>query len=449
MINDMTKGNPGRLILFFSMPILLGNIFQQLYTMVDTIIVGKAIGTEALAAVGLTGAPTFLILGFVTGVTGGFAVIVAQCFGAKDEKGVRESVANSVVLSVVITVLLTIFAIVTTKPLLDFMNTPANVYQDAYTYIMIIYIGIACNMLYNMVACIIRALGDSKTPLYFLAFSSVVNIALDLLFIIVFKMGVAGAAWATIIAQGLSGYLCICYAMKKYPILHLRKEDFVITKHSVRKHLGLGLPMAFQFSITAVGVIIIQSALNKFGSDRIAAFTAACKVEMLVTQPAVTFGTAIATYAGQNMGANNPKRIKDGVRKTILLGMGFCVISSGIVLFFGEALTSLFVKGSQPEVVSAAQQYLNILAIAFPLLYLLYIYRNVLQGIGRGFMPLMAGVIELAMRTFVAFTLPAYLGYTAICLASPIAWIGATIPLFIAYTIVIRRYVNGREVIYN
>lgn len=449
MINDMTKGNPGRLLLYFSLPILLGNIFQQFYSMVDTIIVGKAISTEALAAVGLTGALSFLILGFVTGVTGGFAVIVAQCFGAKDEKGVRESIANSFVLSIFITIILTIFAVVTTKPLLNLMNTPENVYQDAYTYILIIYLGIGCNMLYNMVACIIRALGDSKTPLYFLALASIVNIVLDLVFILNFNMGVAGAALATIISQGLSGILCVIYGMKKYPVLHLRKEDFVITKESIRKHLSIGLPMAFQFSITAIGVIIIQSALNTFGSDKIAAFTAACKVESFVVQPANTICTAIATYAGQNMGANNPKRIHDGVRASLWISAICCIVSSAIVFLFGKSITSLFVNGYQPEVINSAQLYLNILGIAFPFLYLLSVYRSVLQGMGYGFMTLIAGITELGMRVLVAVLLPAYLGYTAVCVASPVAWIGATIPLIIVYTIIMKRLLKGKEMIYN
>lgn len=448
MTNDMTKGSPSKLLLYFSIPILIGNLFQQLYNMVDTIIVGKAISTDALAAVGLTGPLSFLILGFVLGITGGFAVVVAQNYGAKDEQGVKQSVANSLVLCIAFTIILTAFAVLTTHPLLKLMNTPENIYKDAYVYIIIIYIGIGCNMLYNMVACIIRALGDSKTPLYFLALSSVVNIVLDLVFILVFGWGVAGAAIATIIAQGLSGVLCLIYANVKYPILHLRKEHFVITRDSLRKHLGIGLPMAFQFSITAVGVIILQSALNTFGSQKIAAFTAASKVEQLVTQPASTFGTAIATYTGQNLGANNPKRIKEGVRQMIFISLGFCVLSSAIVFLFGEALTSLFVRGHQPEVIASATMYLNILAISFPMLNLLYIYRNALQGMGKSFVPLMAGVSELVMRSLVAFLLPAFMGYTAICLASPIAWLGAMVPLMITYYVVIHRVLSGKERIY-
>lgn len=409
MTNDMTVGSPAKHILFFTIPILLGNVFQQLYSMVDTIIVGKFINADALAAVGLTGALSFLILGFVFGITSGFAVVASQAFGAKDEEALRNSIATSIVLSVIITILLTVLSIGSTRFMLTIMNTPENIFEDAYIYILIIYIGIGCSMLYNMLACILRALGDSKTPLYFLIISSLLNIVLDLLFIISFHMGVAGAALATIIAQGVSGVLLFIYAKKHYPILSLHRSDFKLTKHGIKKHLALGLPMAFQFSITALGVMILQSALNLFGSAKIAAFTAASKVEQLVSQPAGTFGTAVATYAGQNHGAGNPERIRDGIRKAILLSLLCSVVASIIVVCFGRNLTSMFLDGSHPDIVNDAQIYLTISAIFFPFLHLLFIHRNALQGIGRSFVPMMAGVAELVVRGIAAFTLPSIL----------------------------------------
>lgn len=439
MTSDMTTGSPTKHILFFSIPILIGNVFQQLYNMVDTIIVGKCINTKALAAVGLTGPLSFLVLGFMIGITSGFGVIVAQYFGAKDEKSLRNSIATSIVLCTIITVILTTLALLFTSSLLNIMNTPDDVYEDAKTYIAIIFMGIACSMLYNMVACVLRALGDSKTPLYFLILSSVLNIILDLGFILLFNMGVAGAALATIISQGVSGILSLLYAKQKYKILTLHREDFSITTAAIRKHLALGLPMALQFSITAIGVIILQSALNLFGSIKIAAFTAASKVEQIVSSPAGTFGASVATYTGQNHGAHNYKRIRSGVRSSLILTLICSVIASMIVFFLGESLTGLFVQGSQPEVIESAQLYLNMLAIFFPFLNILFIYRNVLQGVGRSFVPLLAGVAELIMRALVAFTLPSRIGFLGVCLASPIAWVGACIPLIPTYYILIHQ----------
>lgn len=436
---DMTKGEPFRLILWFSIPLLLGNIFQQLYSMVDTIIVGNVLGKEALAAVGTTGPLNFLILGFAMGITSGFAVSVAQRFGAGDEEGLRKTVASAIILCAMFTVLLTAISVTGAKAMLRMINTPDDIFDGAYQYIVVIFGGIATMMLYNMLACILRALGDSKTPLYFLILSSILNITLDLLFVIVLKMGVAGAAWATVISQGISGILCFIYIKVKFPILKLRKEDFAVELHRYKRHLLIGLPMAFQFSITAIGTVILQGALNLFGTSKIAAYTAASKVEQLVTQPAGTFGVTMANYAGQNLGADRVDRIKEGVTKCTILTLCFAVLASAILFLFGEPLTSLFLEGDQPEVMEAALQYLRICAIFFPFLNMIFVYRNMLQGIGRSFMPLMAGVFELIARSTVAFTLPQAIGYTGICLAGPFAWIAAAVPLGISYFVVMKR----------
>lgn len=439
MTNDMTKGSPLRHILFFSIPILIGNIFQQLYNMCDTIIVGRYVGTNSMGAVGSTSALSFLILGFVLGITSGFGVIIAQAFGAKDEEKLKESLATSTVLCIIITIILTVIAMTTCKTLLTWMNTKESMFQDAYTYIMIIYAGIACSMVYNMVSCILRALGDSKTPLYFLLFSSALNIVLDLLFIIKFDLGVAGAGYATILSQGISGLLCFIYMFKKFPMLLLGKRHFKLKLHTICQHLAIGLPMAFQFSITAIGVIILQSALNLFSESKISAFTAASKIEQLAMQPSITFGTAIATYAGQNYGAGNIKRIKQGVHASIFLSLCFAVLSSALMIFGGKTFTNLFLDQYNADVINSSQHYLNLLAIFFPFVNLLFIYRNVLQGIGRNLVPFLAGVIELILRSIVAFTLPSFLGFTGICLASPLAWIGACLPLCITYLIVMHK----------
>ena len=436
---DMTQGEPFKLILWFSVPLLLGNIFQQFYNMVDTIIVGKILGTQALAAVGTTGPLNFLVLGFASGITSGFAVLVAQRFGAGDEREMKKAVAAAVELTVGFTVVLTLAATLGAKGLLHLINTPEDIFQGAYEYIVVIFGGMFTMMLYNILACFLRAIGDSKTPLYFLIVSSILNVVLDLVFIINFNMGVAGAAWATVISQGISGVLCFIYMMKKYPMMHLSKEDFKAEKWMYTRHLFIGLPMAFQFSITAIGTVILQGALNLFGSATIAAYTAAGKVEQLVTQPALSFGVTMANYSGQNLGADRVDRIKEGVAKCSVLTLIFAVFASLILIFFGEPLTKLFIDGNQPEVVDTAMVYLRICAMFFPFLNMIFVYRNMLQGVGKSFMPLMAGVFEMIARTVVSFTLPGIIGFTGICLAGPIAWMAAAIPLGITYFIEIKK----------
>ncbi|SFR62373.1 MATE family efflux transporter [Anaeromicropila populeti] len=443
MTNDMTTGNPAKIIFLFALPILLGSVFQQFYSMADTIIVGRFIDYKALAAVGSTGSMSFLILGFVMGLSSGFAVIVAQRFGAKDEEGVRRSVATSIFLCTITTIIFTTLSMVIARPLLVVMNTPDDIFQEAYTYIMIIFAGTGAIMFYNMASSILRALGDSKTPLYFLIISSILNIILDIVFIVTFKMGVAGAALATVVSQIISVILCVFYMIKHYPILHLTRKDFQLNSTFAWKHLSLGLPMAFQFSITAIGVIILQSSLNLFGSVKIAAFTAASKVEGLVCQGAPTFGVAMANYTGQNLGADNIPRIRKGVVASSFLTLGFSFAASFIVILFAEPLTKLFITDVDPmvldEIYAGAREYLKMCAIFFPSLFLLFIYRNVLQGIGKSFWPLMGGVIELVIRSIVAFTLPKVIGYTGICLAGPLAWVGACVLLFIAYIVTFRK----------
>ena len=294
----MTRGNPTRLIISFTLPVLFGNLCQQLYGMVDSIIVGRAISMEALAAVGATSGISFLVIGCIQGLTAGFSVITAQRFGAGDYEGVKRSVATSALLSLAATVLLTAAGILTARPLLEVMNTPADIIEDSYAYIIVIYYGVAATAFYNLLSCIIRALGDSKTPLIFLVFASFLNVALDLLFIIIFHMGVGGAAWATVLSQGVSGLLCLGYAWRRFPLLRMEKRHWTFDWSYAWKHLRLALPMAMQFVITGTSVLVNQAVLNLFGS-------AASKIHMLSEQVAVSFGTAMATYAGQNYGAGN------------------------------------------------------------------------------------------------------------------------------------------------
>jgi len=439
MTKDMTTGNPVKLILFFSIPLLIGNVFQQFYSMVDTIIVGRYVGVHALAAVGVTGSLSFLILGFTFGLTGGFSVIIAQRFGANDENGLRKSVAISTILCVVSTAIITLISVLSARPVLSLMNTPDDIINDATAYIIIIYAGTCATVFYNMIAGILRSLGDSKTPLYFLILSSILNIILDLFFIITLNMGVKGAAYATVISQGISGILCLIYALKKYPILKLKKEDWKWDGNFALKHLKVGIPMALQFSITATGVMVLQTALNSFGSIVIASYTAASKVEQIVTQPAISFGTTMATFCGQNLGAGKIDRIKEGVKKGSIITIIISIIAAIVLLLFGRTLSTLFISRDQIEALNYSQKYLNTVAIFLPILGMLFIYRNSLQGIGDAFIPMMAGVAELIARVVVAFTLPAFIGYLGICLASPVAWIGATLPMAIKYKLLIKK----------
>lgn len=423
LTRDMTSGSPGKMILQFSIPLFLGYLFQQLYSMVDTVIVGRWVGENALAAVGSTGAISFLVMGFVMGVSSGFAVVTSQRFGAENREGVRRSVGTSIWLCVIIAVLLTLLSVLTARPLLVLMNTPENIIEDAAAYILIIYLGIGATIYYNAAASILRALGDSRTPLYFLILSSFLNIGLDLLFILSFSAGVAGAALATVISQLVSAILCTFYAIRKYPILRLKKEDFQLQWHTCWAHLRIGLPMALQFSVTAIGVMVLQGALNLFGSTAIAAYTAASKVEMLVTQPFNAFGTTMATYCGQNRGAGSFSRIRKGMRIALLFTLITCFVAALINFLLGEAITRLFLENPTPEILQYSQQYLNTVAIFYPLLGILFLFRNGLQGMGEALMPFLGGVGELAARFLVATLLPPILGYAGICLASPAAWL--------------------------
>lgn len=434
----MTEGSPFKLILAFSVPLLLGNLFQQFYNMVDSIIVGQFVGQEALAAVGATGSMVFLVLGFCTGIASGFGVVVSQSFGAGDQKALRNYVAVSLLLSAAVTVVLTALTMVTAVPLLNLMRTPQNIMDGASSYLLVIYGGLGATLYYNVLSCVLRGVGDSRTPLYFLIVSSLLNVALDLLFVVVFHFGVAGAAYATVIAQGVSAVLCFMYMFKKFPMLRLVKEDFRVRWYTVVKLFRVGLPMALQFSITAVGVMILQSAINDFGSEVVASYTAASKVENLATQIMITLGTAMATYCGQNMGAGRFDRVKEGVRKSYLIAILSTVMAILVAGAAGGWIVTWFIPNPSKEVLGYATQYLDTICYYFIFLAFLFLYRNVLQGLGNGFLPMMCGVAEMVMRTFVAFALADRWGYMAICLASPLAWLGASIPLWVGYQIQIR-----------
>ncbi len=435
---DMTVGNPTKIILNFTLPIFIGNVFQQFYNMADAVIVGKFVGTKALAAVGSTGTIMFLIYGFVVGMTAGFTVLTAQKFGAGDLPAMRRTVAGASILSLIIGLILTAAFMLLMEPWLHLMNTPSDIYADAYSYIMIISGGILAQMLYNLLASILRALGNSKVPLYFLIFSALLNIALDLFFIIVFHMGAAGAAIATIISQGVSGLLCLVYIIKKVPILHMTREDWHPEGALLKRQMQIGIPMALQYSITAIGTMMVQSSLNILGSTLVAAFTAASKIEQVVTQAYVALGTTIATYGAQNMGAGNIPRIRKGFRSSTIIGIVYSFAAAALVMTVGKYMSYLFVSEDMALIIDSVDIYLKCVGAFFIPLTIVNIYRNGIQGLGYGLLPMMAGVAELIGRGVVAVIAARQHSYLGVCLASPAAWVLAAALLLVMYFYIVK-----------
>lgn len=435
---DMTVGNPTKIILNFTLPIFIGNVFQQFYNMADAVIVGKFVGTKALAAVGSTGTIMFLIYGFVVGMTAGFTVLTAQKFGAGDLPAMRRTVAGASILSLIIGLILTAAFMLLMEPWLHLMNTPSDIYADAYSYIMIISGGILAQMLYNLLASILRALGNSKVPLYFLIFSALLNIALDLFFIIVFHMGAAGAAIATIISQGVSGLLCLVYIIKKVPILHMTREDWHPEGALLKRQMQIGIPMALQYSITAIGTMMVQSSLNILGSTLVAAFTAASKIEQVVTQAYVALGTTIATYGAQNMGAGNIPRILKGFRSSTIIGIVYSFAAAALVMTVGKYMSYLFVSEDVALIIDSVDIYLKCVGAFFIPLTIVNIYRNGIQGLGYGLLPMMAGVAELIGRGVVAVIAARQHSYLGVCLASPAAWVLAAALLLVMYFYIVK-----------
>lgn len=433
MVRDMTSGNPTKLLLSFAVPMLIGNIFQQLYNMVDAVVVGQFVGVDALGAVGATGSITFFVIGFIIGLMNGFAIIISQRFGASDEAGLRRAVTMSILLAGVVTVVMTVLSVSFARPLLTLMNTPGDIYEDAYEYLLIMFAGTFTIVFYNLAASILRALGDSRTPLIFLVIASVLNVVLDLLFVLQFNQGVAGVAYATVISQAVSAMLGFIYMFWKFPLLRIRRSDWRIEKPMIRELLRLGLPAGFQNSVTAIGVMALQTAVNGLGSTAVAAYTAAFKVEQLLTQPIATFGMAMATFSGQNLGAWKIDRIRQGLRKCMLLTMASAVLGTVLMLLLGEPITLLFVSAKETEVIALAKEYMNVVALFLCVLGTLFVYRSALQGMGNARVPFLSGVMELIMRTAAALILVGPLGFFGVTIASPIAWVGGAAPLVVAY----------------
>lgn len=435
MEKNMTSGSPLKLILWFSLPVLLGNIFQQFYNMVDAIIVGQYLGEDALAAVGSTGSIMFLVLYFAIGISQGFGVMVAQAYGSKNYKLLKHYVALSLMLTFLISVVVTALTVTTSRSMLIFMKTPANILDMADSYVKIIFWGIMVTMFYNSVSSILRGIGDSKTPLYFLIFSSLLNIFLDYTFIRFFHMGADGAAYATVLAQGISAVLSLIYMFWKFEILRTTRGDYYFDRQGVWDLMKIGIPMALNYSITAIGTMILQSAVNIFGSSVVASFTAAMKVEQLSTQPMPTLGTTMSTYCGQNLGAGEYERIYDGMRKAFFISILLTILAALICVFGGGSMMKLFLSNPTAEVTSYATRYLKTISVFFFFLSILFLYRTALQGLGKGIVPMIGGFLELVGRVIVIYFFLDSWGYRAVCLASPAAWVLAGIPNMATYLI--------------
>lgn len=433
MVKDMTNGSPSKHILGFAVPMLFGMLFQQFYNLVDTIIVGKTLGVEALAGVGATGSINFMIIGFCMGVCNGFVIPVAQCFGAKKPADLRKYVFNGYICSIVFAIVLTLASVIFCRRILIIMNTPADIIDHAYNYIVVIFIGIPTVFLYNMVSGVIRSLGDSKTPVVFLVLSSIINVVLDFFLILVCKIGVAGAGWATVTSQLISGLTCLIYMYKKYDILKGDKSERVLDRRFITNLCMNGVPMGLQYSITAIGSTILQAAVNTLGSTYVAAMTAGSKMFNFTCCPFDALGSTMATYAGQNVGAAKIKRLGQGVRSAMIIGSVYSVLSLIALYFTTDYIALLFVNASETTIIALTRQFILASACFYIPLTGVNVVRFCIQGMGFSVFAISAGILEMIGRAFAAIILIPSIGFMGACLASPIAWIAADAFLFPAF----------------
>ena len=433
MTKDMTSGSPAKLIFGFAIPMFLGLLFQQFYSMVDTLIVGKFLGVNPLAGVGSTTSLNFMVLGFCMGVCNGFAIPVAQMFGAKEEHRLRRYVTNGAWLCIGLSVVLTLIVVLTCRTILTVMDTPEEIFEYAYIYIVIVFAGIPCTFLYNILAGIIRSLGDSKTPVLFLAIASAINIGLDLIFVLLFGMGVEGPAIATVLAQGISGIICLFYMYRKFPVLHASRDEWKPELHYMGKLCFIGIPMGLQYSITAIGSLVLQTAVNGLGAMVVAGVTAAQKINMFISCPIESLGQTMAPYAGQNMGAGKIARIGKGLKSAVLMGWGVSIICFLIAVLFGKQLTLLFVDADETEIIAYSYQFLLFCIGGYCLLTLVNTVRFTIQGMGFSIFAILSGIMEMIARTLAALVVARKLGYIGICLAHPMAWLFADVFLIPAF----------------
>lgn len=440
-IKDMTTGKPLPLIVSFALPLMVGNIFQQLYTVVDTMVVGKALGVDALAALGATDWLYWMWLGMIQGVTQGFGILMAREFGARQYESLRSVVGCSVTLSMLSAVLFLIAGQTAAAPLLRLLNTPPEIMDWALLYLRIMFLGIPIAMTYNLLATILRSLGDGQTPLYAMIVAALSNIALDLLFVLVFHWGIAGAAAATLIAQGISGVYCL-RKLRKIDFMTLQKSHFTLKPAMAGRLLALGSPMAAQNAIIAIGGMIIQGVVNGYGVAFIGGFTAANKLYGVLEIAATSYGYAMITYVGQNLGAAKIDRIKAGMGRAVAVALGTSALIAAVMLLLGQYIIGAFISGTPEEVAAATKvglTYLSIMSICLPILYILHVTRSAVQGMGNTVLPMVSGIAEFVMRTGGVLILPALMGENGIFLAEVLAWLGADLILVPSYFVILKR----------
>lgn len=430
---DLTVGNPFRSLWRFALPVIGGNLFQLFYTLADSVIVGKTLGAKALAAVGSTSIIIYFVLCFIQGFTNGFGICLGQRFGAKDDRRMRKSIAVSLLLCVIFSILVTVLCCALAHPILRWMKTPEDIYKDAYAYMFVVLLGTGATVFYNMISNILRALGDSRTPLYFLVFSSILNVFLDILFIVPFKMGPAGAAWATVLSQLISAVCCLLSGLKAFEVLHLKKEDFYGIKEETKAHLKIGFTMGFQMSVMCIGQLAMQASVNSLGSSAVAGYTAATKADQVSVLVNNAMMTAVSNYVAQNYGAGKKERIRQGVRACLIQTEALNVVMCGGILLLRGPIVELFITNPSAEIVSYSNGYLNVVAPFYFILGLLAVYRTSIQSMQNSVVPFAACIIELVMRIGSTIGLTALIGYYGVCLASPLAWAGACVLLIPVY----------------
>ncbi len=437
-IQSMTGGTPGKLIFTFALPLMLGNVFQQLYTVVDTMVVGKYLGVDALAALGASDWLNWMMLGIVQGLTQGFAILMARAFGAGDRGRLRDVVGSSALLSAVFSLLLVGLGQLAARPVLLLLQTPGDILPNTLLYLRIMFMGVPIVTAYNLLACILRSLGDGRTPLEAMVVASATNIGLDLLFVMVFQWGIAGAAAATLIAQLVSGLFCL-YHVSKLELLRLERSNFRLEAGETLRLLGLGFPMAFQNCVISIGGMIVQFVVNGSGVLFIAGFTASNKLYGVLEIAATSYGYAMITYVGQNLGARKYQRVRQGMRAALAIALATSVVIAAVMLALGRGILSWFISGTPQEVeqtMSIAYFYLSVMSWALPILYILHVVRSAIQGMGNTALPMVSGVVEFVMRTATALCLPLAVGEIGIFFAEPAAWIGADVVLVTSYLIV-------------
>lgn len=425
MTKDMTTGSPVRLIIGFAVPMFLGMLFQQFYSMVDTIIVGQYLGVNPLAGVGSTSSLNFMVIGFCTGICNGFAIPVAQMFGAREESRLRRFVTNSAWLCIGFSVCMTLLVVALCRPVLMLMNTPGEIFEYAYLYIVIVFWGIPCTFLYNLLAAVIRSLGDSRTPVVFLAVSSFLNIALDLISILGLHMSVEGPALATVISQGVSGMICLLYMRKKYPILKASKEEWKPDGKYMKRLCFMGIPMGLQYSVTAIGTLVLQAAINGMGAAVVAGVTAAQKINAFISCPVEALGQTMAPYTGQNVGAGKIDRIGKGLLQASLVGFAVSALCFLTAFLTGRQLVLLFLDAKEAEIIAYAYRFLLCCTGGYCLLTLVNTVRFTIQGMGFSVFAICSGVMEMIARILVAVVVAGHFGFAGICFAHPAAWVFA------------------------